>query len=69
MQKDFNAYGENYFTFWLLGMSDKEVSRHGGQERYWMEQFRTYDERYGYNFNDPGYTKRQAQRKGKLLCH
>lgn len=51
LQKDFNEYGSDCFTYEIVGQK-----LHLGQEneeRFWMIKLKTYDERHGYNNKDP----------------
>ena len=47
-QIDFNQFGEDAFEFYIL---EKDVSEdnHRETETNWIEEYRSYDKRYGYN--------------------
>ena len=49
MQKDFLLYGEKKFTFAILESGGYEI---WDSEKWWMIVLRTFDPRYGYNYND-----------------
>ena len=54
MQADFDKYHGDYrFSIVEEVMGPKVYDA----EKKWMRKLRTYDERYGYNFNDPGMIK------------
>lgn len=54
MQADFDKYHGDYrFAIVEEAMGPKVYDA----EKKWMRKLRTYDERYGYNFNDPGMIK------------
>lgn len=48
-QLDFNEYGEDAFEYFLIE-SNVPDSQRRQRESFWMDEFKTCDKRYGYNF-------------------
>lgn len=48
LQRAWNKYGENSFTFDVIeDVPDKNMLLE--REQYWMDHYKSYDDRYGYN--------------------
>lgn len=70
MQKDFNEYGEKSFVFEVVEEEkrvDKSIKRNPTREQAWMIKLKTYDEKHGYNCNDPFFMHRGKKPTGILL--
>ena len=52
LQKDFNLYGEDDFSFVIVDTAENNVFARKQKERFWMEKFKTYNPNYGYNGRD-----------------
>lgn len=55
MQYDFERFGVDSFEFEVV--LEKENLGRTYAEGEWMKKLKTYDPRYGYNFNDPYFRK------------
>ena len=53
MQEDFKKYGEDHFEFYELetGVEFKDRNK----EKFYMDKYKTYDSKYGYNTKDSYY--------------
>lgn len=60
LQKDYNQYGECSFEFEVVE-SIENLTR-TSVERDWMIKLKTYDPKYGYNFNAPIFFHRTGKR-------
>lgn len=58
MQRDFYEFGEDYTLFVIDKIADYE---HRSLEQVWMEKLKTYDNRIGYNGNDPFFRNRKTE--------
>lgn len=70
MQEDFNKYGENHFVFEIVeerASGDKHNHRNPTREQEWMIKLKTYDKRFGYNYNDPCFMHRGEVPTGTLM--
>ena len=56
MQSDYDNHGENYSFFLLDEITDYFEK---AKEREWMCKYKTYDKNYGYNYNDPMFSRRK----------
>lgn len=74
MQEDFDKFGEDAFSMEIIEEFVWEGAQRITPEREWMIRLKTYDERYGYNFNDwmmnpvrkaNGLPYRESNRKGQ----
>ena len=53
LQSDFDMYGEDGFDFTVIAENTGGKTGRGGNEEYsYMRKYKTYDERYGYNYSD-----------------
>ena len=57
-QRDFDKYGED-FTFYVFDRIESADQR--DKEIMWFERYKTYDRRYGYNYQDPMIVKRMVR--------
>ena len=61
-QLDFNRFGEGAFEFFLL---EENVPYENRREResYWMDEYKSYDKNYGYNYKRSASTPYVIQMK------
>ncbi len=52
MQNDYNHNGHEFQYEILETIRDGNLNDYHGREKFYMELFRTYDKRYGYNYKD-----------------
>lgn len=60
MQSDYNNNGHEFQYEILEAIPDGKLADAHNREKFYMELFRTYDERFGYNFKD--WMNREARR-------
>ena len=63
LQSDFNSYGENNFSFSVIGTTT--VKDRSQSEKRWIEKYKSHLEEYGYNFHDQKFYPRIKSRLRK----
>ena len=75
MQEDFDNFGEDAFSMEILEEIEYRAQK-SRNERDWMIKYKTYDERYGYNYADlmmnpvrkaKGLPYKISPKKGRIL--